>query len=155
MRLISNAGRRATLLYCVCVVLFTFSITTSASLPNWFISVESDPTLVSDVGVGETLESAKQDALSNIAKSLHSQVSTTMESYVSTLVAEPQLGDSFVNKTSSHIQVSAKEIVLSVVTWTHSEQDEDAYYVRGQIKLAEWVAVNQNRLSAYLERSKR
>ncbi|EGU48586.1 hypothetical protein VII00023_00280 [Vibrio ichthyoenteri ATCC 700023] len=155
MRLISKLASRVTLLYFGCAVLAFLPITVSAlpssSLPSWFTNVESDPKLVSDVGVGETLELARQDALSNIAKSLHSQVSATTEIYIATSGNTPKQTDLAVNNTSSHTQVSTEEIALSMITWTHSKQVEDIYYVRGQMKLAEWVAVNQNRLSAYLD----
>ncbi|EGU37916.1 LPP20 family lipoprotein [Vibrio scophthalmi] len=155
MRLISKIVSRViwpNLLFSALLVLpLTVSALPSSSLPSWFTNVENDPKLVSDVGVGETLELARQDALSNIAKSLHSQVSATTEINIATSGNAPKTTDLAVNNTSSHTQVSTKEMALSMVFWTHATQIEGIFYVRGQITLAEWVAVNQNRLSVYLE----
>ncbi|MCY9805374.1 hypothetical protein OTK51_18275 [Vibrio scophthalmi] len=155
MRLISKIVSRVIWPNLLCSALLVLPLTVSAlpspSLPNWFVSVENDPKFLSDVGVGETLELAKQDAFSNMAKSLHSQVSTTMESAISTSGGAPNKSSFEENNTSSHIHVSTKAMMLSMMTWTHTTQIDGIFYVRGQITLAEWVAVNQNRLSVYLE----
>lgn len=118
---------------------------TNASLPSWFTFIEKDQSLISDVGVGQTLEQAKEDALLNIAKSMFSQVSASVERHLVT-----EAGASVVNTTSSYSSVTVDDVILSTVRWTKTELIDGWYYVRGNIRLAEWVALNQNRLSGYL-----
>jgi hypothetical protein len=132
-------------LFIFCFFLSTVNASSSVPLPRWFTSVKSDQVFISDVGVGQTLEQAKEYALSNIAKSMSSHVSVSVESH---LVTENNA--SVVNKTLSHTSISVDDVILSTVRWTHSELIDDMYYVRGNIKLTEWVAINQNRLASYL-----
>ncbi len=138
MRRTSNIfASRINALVFVYTLLFSTSINAA---PLWVTEHDSDDSIIASVGIGETLDKAKENALSNIANSLSSQVSTSLESK---LVTESKL--SINQRTESYTSISSKNIVLSTVYWTHTASEDGVYYVKGGVKLVEWVALTQQR----------
>ncbi len=109
--------------------------------PAWFTAPSQSQQEVAATGMGESLSKAKQDALTQLSQSLYSKVSTNLSQNIETE------NNQLKNKQSQHQYSIVSDTELSLVTWTHTEEEDGIFYVRTSMNLAQWVATKENQLA--------
>lgn len=118
---------------------------TAWSAPSWVEAPEPIPGYITGIGLGENIEKAKQDAMADIAKSLYSNVSSSVNVNIST----SQSGGNYQTEASN--SVDSSNVLLPKVTWKNIAADEGIYYAMGVVSQSETVALYESSLQMALK----
>jgi len=128
--------------------LLTFALLTPLtawSAPSWIEAPEHLPGHITGIGLGEDIDKAKQDAMADIANTLYSNVSSSVNVNVTTSLD----GGNYQSKASKSIESS--NVLLPKITWKNIAADEGIYYAMGVISQQETVELYEHSLQMALK----
>jgi len=119
-------------------------VASALASPQWFLDIPQEKGFIIGVGVGDSIASAKQAALTDIGNTLYSNVSSTSANKVK--VHNDNVDTEFL---SSKL-VSSENVLLPKVSWEQLETNNNSYYAMAKVSLAEIVALYEKSLELQL-----
>ncbi len=122
-------------------------IASAIAAPSWFDSPKTnDSNYMYEVGVGDSLKGAKQEALAALSNSIHTKVSSEFSEVIR--VENDEADTSILSKNQSQ----SKNIELPDVNWTNIESEGGLYYVEAQLDKNSFVNYYTNKIESSLKK---
>lgn len=110
------------------------------SAPSWYDNPELNSNKYMGSGLGESIDSAKKEAIKQISLSLSSTISSNLNETIKTV------GNSGTMETKSSTELANQSVLLPQITWKHIEEDHGIYYAQGSVDKTEVINLYENTL---------
>ncbi len=114
------------------------------SAPSWVEKPEFKRDAFSSIGLGDTLNEAKRDALVNLSNTMSSSISSSLTHSITT-----QSGETL-QKSNADSQIISDIVMLPRINWDKMELDEGIYYVQASIFISQYVMLIENHIELTL-----
>lgn len=127
------------------LIVLTFIYKPAFAAPDWAENPPSQEGYIIGVGLGEDITKAKQDAISSIARTLNSNVTSSVSSRAMTSGAEGA------HKTLSTNAISSEDVLLPHISWVEMVTQEGISYAIGKVSKSEVITLYEDNLNIALK----
>ncbi|QFI38245.1 hypothetical protein FR932_10495 [Moritella marina ATCC 15381] len=127
------------------LIVLTFIYKPAFAAPDWAENPPSQEGYIIGVGLGEDITKAKQGAISSIARTLNSNVTSSVSSRAMTS------GTEGAHTTLSTNAISSEDVLLPHITWVEMVTQEGVSYAIGKVSKSEVIALYEDNLNIALK----
>jgi len=127
------------------LIVLTFICKSVFAAPDWAENPPNQEGYIIGVGLGEDITKAKQDAIASIARTLNSNVTSSVSSRAMTS------GTEGTHTTESTNAIASEDVLLPHITWGEMVTQEGLSYAIGKVSKSEVIALYEDNLNIALK----